>query len=140
MVLSAWLREGCLPFILVTLAHLVVATKKKKKEKERKRGIKASRNPPAISIHPIGRRMDACWKGFGDSALQERRTEGVAKEVSCPRTVHADDAAYRFYFYPDRLPRRVHGEVPSLKERFQPPYPPPSSPPRLLIPLNIGVE
>lgn len=52
------------------------------------------------------------------SALQERRTEGVAKKVSCPRMVHVDDAAYRFYFYP-RPPSSSSSrkEVLSLKKR-----------------------
>lgn len=62
----------------------------------------------------------------GDSALQERGTEGVAKESlvhgrSTPAMRHID-----FIFIPDRLPRRVREEVPGLKERFHPsPHPTP---------------
>lgn len=55
-----------------------------------------------------------------DSALQERGTEGVAKESlvhgrSTPAMRHID-----FIFIPNRLPRRVREEVSVLKERFHP--------------------
>lgn len=126
------------------MAHLVFRNEKEKEEeeeeeedeekkrakewgeRERERGIKAARNPPAISERPIGRRTDARWKGFGDStAQQEKRTEGVAREVSL---VHgrSTDAAYRFYFYPQPSSRS-----PLFAALFRFAYP--SNPPPLLI-------
>lgn len=79
-----------------------IKRKKGKKGGSGEKGIKAPRNPLAISIHPIGRHTDACWKGFRDSALRGKETEGVAKEVSCPRSAptmrHID-----FIFIPERL-------------------------------------
>jgi len=108
--------------------HVGLQKKKKKREIEGKKGITDPRNSLAISIHPIGCRTYVRWKGFGDSALQERRTEGVAKESlvherSTPAMRHID-----FIFIPDRLPHRVREEVPGLKERFHPsPYPTPST-------------
>lgn len=94
--------------------------KKEEKGNREKKGITDPRNSLAISIHPIGCHTYVRWKGFGDSGLQERGTEGVAKESlvhgrSTPAMRHID-----FIFIPDRLPRRVREEVSVLKERFHP--------------------
>lgn len=99
-----------------------MAYKNKREKGDRdKKGITDSRNSFAISIHPIECRMYVHWKSFEDSALQERGTEGVAKESlvherSTPAMRHID-----FIFIPDRLPRRVREEVLGLKERFRSP-------------------
>lgn len=107
--------------------HVGPGKKRGKKNKEKK-GITDPRNSLAISIRPIGWRTYVRWKGFGDSALQERGREGVAKESlvhgrSTPAMRHID-----FIFIPDRLPR-VREEVPGLKERFR-------SFPRIVSPLQ----
>lgn len=98
-----------------------VTKKKGEKGNREKKGITDPRNSLAISIHPNGCYTYVRWKGFGDSALQERGTEGVAKESlvhgrSTPAMRHID-----FIFIPDRFPRRVREEVSVLKERFHPP-------------------
>lgn len=138
------LREGCLPFILVTLAHLVATrrrkTKKKRNERQKRKrdrgkGIKAARNPPAISIHPIGRRMDARCEGLRGLGAARKKDRGCGKRsLSCPRMVHRSTMRHiDFIFIPNRHPARplsrrplhvrspasVRKEVPSsLKERF----------------------
>lgn len=99
----------------------VGSQKKREKGNREKKGITDPRNSLAISIHPNGCHTYVRWKDFGDSALQERGTEGVAKEFlvhgrSTPAMRHID-----FIFIPDRFPRRVREEVSVLKERFHPP-------------------
>lgn len=82
--------------------------KKKRKKKEREKGIKASRNSPAISIHPIGRRMDACWKRIQRCKKEGQRVwqrKSLVHGRSTSTMQHID-----FIFIPDHLPRRVREE------------------------------
>jgi len=102
------------------LAHLATEKEGRKKgdedrrKREREKGIKATRNPPAISVHPIGRPLEGL-RGLGRSKEEGQRVwqrKSLLSTDSPPSMMRHID----FIFIPDRqaalLPFSVPYRVP----------------------------